>query len=274
MRMLSRRSAADKAAARDASLYAHCPAAKPEDHAHWKLWPPRCPVTSTTSPMKYRPGTRQRRHRFRGKLPGVDAAQRHLGLVVAERPRRNDPPIVERRADRREALLTQRASRAGEMQIIAELPAPLLCESMRQMLRQKGRHARGAFARAAQPCARIDARQQIDVNPIAAVPVGGNLQNRGSGQAAVREQKMLAKPAAVARDLRIDRHAREIAEALERRRLQRKRHQRRARRNDTDAELLGDAISQAASRRSSAPSTRPLRRPARSPERLPARLRR
>jgi mRNA interferase YafQ len=33
-----------------------CPAAMPDAHAHWKLKPPRCPVTSTTSPMKYRPG--------------------------------------------------------------------------------------------------------------------------------------------------------------------------------------------------------------------------
>src|SRR5579885_1584670 len=36
--------------------YSARPAAAPEAHAHWKLNPPRCPVTSTTSPMKYRPG--------------------------------------------------------------------------------------------------------------------------------------------------------------------------------------------------------------------------
>jgi hypothetical protein len=34
------------------------PAAAPEDQAHWKLNPPRWPVTSTTSPMKNNPGTR------------------------------------------------------------------------------------------------------------------------------------------------------------------------------------------------------------------------
>ena len=34
-----------------------CPAAQPEDHAHWKLYPPSQPVTSTTSPMKCSPGT-------------------------------------------------------------------------------------------------------------------------------------------------------------------------------------------------------------------------
>ncbi len=29
-----------------------CPQATPEDQAHWKLKPPRWPVTSTASPMK------------------------------------------------------------------------------------------------------------------------------------------------------------------------------------------------------------------------------
>ena len=29
----------------------------PDAHAHWKLWPPRWPVTSTTSPIKCSPGT-------------------------------------------------------------------------------------------------------------------------------------------------------------------------------------------------------------------------
>src|SRR5690554_902408 len=32
------------------------PAATPEAQAHWKLCPPRWPVTSTTSPIKYRFG--------------------------------------------------------------------------------------------------------------------------------------------------------------------------------------------------------------------------
>lgn len=35
----------------------HCPAVKPDAHAHWKLKPPSWPVTSTTSPMKYSPAT-------------------------------------------------------------------------------------------------------------------------------------------------------------------------------------------------------------------------
>src|ERR1051325_24564 len=33
------------------------PATNPDAHAHWKLYPPRCPVTSTTSPTTYNPGT-------------------------------------------------------------------------------------------------------------------------------------------------------------------------------------------------------------------------
>src|SRR5580693_2834167 len=40
-----------------ANLHSARPAAAPEDQAHWKLKPPRWPVTSTTSPMKNRPGT-------------------------------------------------------------------------------------------------------------------------------------------------------------------------------------------------------------------------
>jgi hypothetical protein len=32
--------------------HANCPAANPEAQAQWRLYPPSCPVTSTTSPMK------------------------------------------------------------------------------------------------------------------------------------------------------------------------------------------------------------------------------
>ena len=37
--------------------YTACPATQPEDHAHWKLYPPSQPVTSIASPIKYKPGT-------------------------------------------------------------------------------------------------------------------------------------------------------------------------------------------------------------------------
>lgn len=33
------------------NTYTTCPAAQAEDHAHWKLYPPSHPVTSSTSPM-------------------------------------------------------------------------------------------------------------------------------------------------------------------------------------------------------------------------------
>src|SRR5579872_4110927 len=39
------------------SLQTACPEQKPDVQAHWKLNPPRWPVTSTTSPMKNSPGT-------------------------------------------------------------------------------------------------------------------------------------------------------------------------------------------------------------------------
>ena len=35
---------------------ANCPATYLDDQAHWKLYPPKYPVTSTTSPTKNNPG--------------------------------------------------------------------------------------------------------------------------------------------------------------------------------------------------------------------------
>src|ERR1700720_1497511 len=52
------------------------PAAAPEAQAHWKLNPPRCPVTSTTSPIKNNPGI------FR------------LSIVLAESSSVSTPPAV------------------------------------------------------------------------------------------------------------------------------------------------------------------------------------
>ncbi|WCB91519.1 hypothetical protein DSM104299_00190 [Baekduia alba] len=41
---------------RSGRVHTNCAAAWPDAQAHWKLKPPRWPVTSSTSPMKYRPG--------------------------------------------------------------------------------------------------------------------------------------------------------------------------------------------------------------------------
>ena len=41
---------------KQSQFYTLFPALAPLAHAHWKLYPPRCPVTSTTSPMKNNPG--------------------------------------------------------------------------------------------------------------------------------------------------------------------------------------------------------------------------
>src|SRR5271166_1057048 len=53
-----------------------CPAHHPLDHAHWKLYPPSHPVTSTASPMKYRPVTAR------------------ASIVRDERPAVSMPPTV------------------------------------------------------------------------------------------------------------------------------------------------------------------------------------
>ena len=52
------------------------PAAAPDAQAHWKLNPPRWPVTSTTSPMKNKPGILR------------------LSMVLAESSSVSTPPAV------------------------------------------------------------------------------------------------------------------------------------------------------------------------------------
>ena len=77
-----------------------------------------------------------------------------------------------------------------------------------------------------------------------AVPVRRDLQDRRARKAAMREQQVLAKAAAVARHLGVDRNPGQIAVARERVRRERERHQRRPRRHDGETELLGDAVAE------------------------------
>ena len=86
------------------------------------------------------------------------------------------------------------------------LQRPLLREAMREALREETRDSGGSASLADQPGPRIEARQEIDMKQVAAVPVGRNLQDRGAGKATVREQQVLAKPAPIARHLGVDRH--------------------------------------------------------------------
>src|SRR5690242_2726678 len=58
------------------SLHRALPAAAPDAHAHWKLYPPSWPVTSTTSPIKNNPGTSR------------------LSMVFAESSSVSTPPTV------------------------------------------------------------------------------------------------------------------------------------------------------------------------------------
>src|ERR1700680_1572251 len=66
------------------------------------------------------------RHRLRRKMPRIDATQRHFGLVIAKRSGGQHRPIVERRANLGEALLTQGADRIGGLLSAPILNAPLL----------------------------------------------------------------------------------------------------------------------------------------------------
>ncbi len=56
--------------------YSACAALNPDDQAHWKLKPPKWPVTSTTSPIKNNPGTLR------------------LSIVFAESSSVSTPPAV------------------------------------------------------------------------------------------------------------------------------------------------------------------------------------
>src|SRR3981189_255173 len=78
-----------------------------------------------------------RLHRLRRELPRVDATQRYLGLVVAQRSGGQDRPVVERGANLGEALLAQRSDRTGRLLPAAILQAPLLRKPMRQALREE-----------------------------------------------------------------------------------------------------------------------------------------
>ena len=89
----------DKAAARADRVHAYCPATQPDDQAHWKLYPPSHPVTSTTSPMKYRPGTSRASIVCEDSAVCVDAAERDLGFREPERAGRHQRPGVERAGD-------------------------------------------------------------------------------------------------------------------------------------------------------------------------------
>src|SRR5207245_4801247 len=53
---LQRSNVSNPAVRKSIVLYKDRPAAAPDAQAHWKLKPPKWPVTSTTSPMKNSPG--------------------------------------------------------------------------------------------------------------------------------------------------------------------------------------------------------------------------
>ena len=68
---------------RVALLAMSLPAATAEAHAHWKLNPPSHPVTSTTSPMKYKSRTFVAFHILAGEFLRVDAASGYFGLFIS-----------------------------------------------------------------------------------------------------------------------------------------------------------------------------------------------
>ncbi len=169
------------------------PAAAPEAQAHWKLKPPRWPVTSTTSPMKNRPGTLLALHCFGGEFVGVDAACGYFGFFVAFG---SVGVIVQA------CICFSKSARAGFVQEVGA------CASSQRSARRWGRN----FRNSASKCVQISrclwiakcggdlgcwARDRSGWAAI--VPIGGNLQDRRAAQAAVRDQHLLAELLAVAR---------------------------------------------------------------------------
>src|ERR1700738_504659 len=78
-----------------------------------------------------------RLHPLRRELPRIDAAQRALGLVVAQRSGGQHRPVVERGANLGEALLAQRSDRTGRLLPATIAQAPLQRKPMRQALREQ-----------------------------------------------------------------------------------------------------------------------------------------
>ena len=94
----------------------------------------------------------------------------------------------------------------------------------------------------------LDAGRQVQPDGAFFVPIAGDLQHAGAGQAAVREQQVFGKGHAVlfaaAGDLDRQRQTGQLGEGRPGCFVKGQRHQRRARRDDRDVELLGDAVAE------------------------------
>ncbi len=97
-----------------------------------------------------------------------------------------------------------------------------------------------------QGCRHVYAREEGYADRLLLAPIGGNLQDRRSRQAAVGEQQCFIKGHLAAGDARIRRHAGDLAEACQHVLAKSQRHQCGARFRHGEAEPFRDLIAQSA----------------------------
>src|SRR6266436_3654981 len=169
-----------------------CPAQNPDAHAHWKLNPPSCPVTSTTSPTKYKPWNLATLHGFSGKFIAIDTSRSHFRLLVPFCAAGGDLPVMCATLE-----LCERAigPLLGSVQF-----EPAVGESLRKHVPEcrLRRFQVSPRHRPAQGRGQILCRRQIDCNRCGLLPVRGNLQDRRAAQAAMCDQHLVVELVRVA----------------------------------------------------------------------------
>ena len=179
---------------------------------------------------------------FRGKLARIDPAQRDFGFFIADCTARPDAPVVQALRD----FSQPGSAEPFHWLVLVVNFHPALGEALRQeFAEQVGEQFFGSLG-GLEDFPRVPVRQQIDRQILSLPPVRGNLQDGGSGQAAMGDEQVFAEARAVATDHRIDREAGKVGELLQVVRREREPDERRAQLGDLEPELLRDAITERA----------------------------
>ena len=158
------------------------------------------------------PGDGADRHGLGGEGPGVDSAQRDLGLRVALRARGRDGERVEAGAEGAQDAVGLFGHRQRR-EVDGEGGGQALGENLRQ---QRARLGFRAAALAVDQGGRgVQAGQQVDGGEFAGAQVGRDLQDGGAGEAAMGEQHRLAEASAAGAGDDGERHAAERAHQSE-----------------------------------------------------------
>ena len=147
--------------------------------------------------------------RLRRKFRGVDAAERDFRGAVAFGAVRPHPPLFYCRDNLRQ----HRIGKIGDPFRASDQIRNGARQPLRQTLRQRGRHFLPGMAGAQflQRGQHIGSRREVDHDVLALSPIGRNLQDDRSAQAAMGEQQRLVERRLAAADDGIERNAGEIA---------------------------------------------------------------